>query len=112
MRQVLATASRLIHAPPKIVYGILADYRRGHPSILPRRGFLSLDVEEGGIGAGTVFRLRMKVIGVTRAMRARVTEPIPGQVLVETDESAGIRTTFDVRPDGTGQDARVTIRTQ
>jgi len=110
MGDVRATASLVIQAPPKLVYGILADYRQGHPSILPRRAFLSLDVEEGGVGAGTVIRVRMKVFGVTRQMRARVSEPMSGRLLVETDVDTGLTTTFDVYPEGKG--TRVTILTQ
>ena len=112
MREVEASAALQIPAPPAVVYGILADYRVGHPSILPRRVFLSLDVEEGGIGAGTVFRVRMKSFGVTREIHAKVSEPAPGRVLAETDEVLGIRTTFEVRPGEAGQGSHVTIRTR
>src|SRR4030095_85973 len=83
MKEVHATASRTIRAEPGIVYAILADYRVGHPSILPQRTFLSLEVEEGGAGAGTVFRLRMKSFGTVREMRAKVAEPKRGRGLIE-----------------------------
>jgi Polyketide cyclase / dehydrase and lipid transport len=109
---VRVVASKTIHAPASVVYSILADYRVGHPSILPRRAFLSLDVEEGGYGAGTVIRLRMKAFGATRESRAKISEPTPGQVLVETDLTSGLRTTFDVRPQPGGNDALVTFLTE
>jgi polyketide cyclase/dehydrase/lipid transport protein len=113
MKEVHATASRAIRAEPDVVYKILADYRVGHPAILPKRAFLSLDVDEGGVGAGTEFLLRMKSFGTIREMRAKVTEPKPGRVLVETYESReGIQTTFEVRPAESGSGSVVTIQTR
>jgi Polyketide cyclase / dehydrase and lipid transport len=106
------SASALIEAPPHVVYSILADYRVGHPSILPRWAFLSLEVEEGGVGAGTVIRFRMRALGVTRESRARVTEPDPGRLLVETDVRTGLRTSFDVRPVTEGSGTLLTILTE
>ena len=97
------SAVRRIDAAPDQVFGILADYRVGHPAILPRRFFAGLEVEQGGYGAGTVIRYGMRAAGrVTRA-RAAVTEPVPGRVLVETDlGDRGIVTTFTVSPAGEG----------
>ena len=97
------SAVRRIDAAPEQVFGILADYRVGHPAILPRRFFTGLEVEQGGYGAGTVIRYGMRAAGrVTRA-RAAVTEPVPGRVLVETDlGDRGIVTTFTVSPAGEG----------
>ena len=46
--------SARIDVAPAIVYGIIADYERGHPSILPPRAFSDMKVERGGYGAGTV----------------------------------------------------------
>ena len=98
------SAVRRIDAAPDQVFGILADYRVGHPAILPRRFFTGLEVEQGGYGAGTVIRYGMRAAGrVTRA-RAAVTEPVPGRVLVETDlGDRGIVTTFTVSPAGEGR---------
>jgi len=42
-------------------------------------------VEEGGIGAGTVIRFQMRILGRLRTFHAAITEPEPGGVLVETD---------------------------
>ncbi len=106
--QVTETAT--IHAPAENVYAILADYRDGHPHILPKKYFLSLNVEQGGIGAGTVINFQMRVMGRTQSFRAAVTEPEPGRVLVETNTPNGAVTTFDVRPAGEGQ-CRLTIST-
>lgn len=92
------TASALLPAPPAVVYGLIADYRRGHPSILPPAYFEDLTIEAGGQGAGTRIRFTMKAFGSRQVSRAYVTEPDPGRVLVETVEGSGIVTTFTVTP--------------
>jgi hypothetical protein len=101
------SASAVVRAPAGRVYAILADYRHGHPRIVPRPPFGPLEVEQGGTGAGTVVRFQMRLLGRTRTFRAAVTEPEPGRVLVETDLGRGAVTTFTVDPCGEGQGARV-----
>jgi hypothetical protein len=94
-------ASATVNAPADVVYNIIADYRKGHPHILPRKYFDWLEVEQGGRGEGTVIRFQMRALGQTRVLRAVVTEPEPGRVLVETDTSGdGPVTTFIVEPEG------------
>ncbi len=105
------TASAKIAAPPARVYAILADYRSGHPSILPPAAFLGLEVEAGGVGDGTRILVRARKPGGVREMRMRVTEPEPGRVLAEEDVETGTRTTFTVEPCGTGDHCRVTLTT-
>jgi hypothetical protein len=105
------TASAVIPAPAAQVYGIIADYSNGHPRIIPRPPFVSLEVEQGGIGAGTVIRFQMRVLGRTRTFRAAITESEPGRVLVETDLDMGPVTRFTVDPCEEGRHARVTIQT-
>jgi hypothetical protein len=100
-----------IPAPPENVYAILADYREGHPSILPRPPFVALDVESGGTGAGTVINVRMRVMGRLQSFRSVVTEPEPGRVLVETNDT-GYITTFTVDSRAGGRHASVTIATE
>lgn len=108
-RRVLSV-SRVVEGRPERIYGILADYREGHPSILPRPPFVSLDVEEGGRGAGSVIRVTMKVLGRSRTFRAVVSEPVPGRELIETNDT-GYVTTFSVEPLPRGDAAEVTIAT-
>jgi Polyketide cyclase / dehydrase and lipid transport len=108
--RVSATAH--IDATPQRVYDIIADYRHGHPSILPDQ-FRNLTVEQGGVGDGTVIRFDVHVFGRTPHFRAIVTEPQPGRALVERNvEPAPSTTTFTVVPDGTAGDTRVTITTE
>jgi len=103
--------SARVGAPADVVYGIIADYRNGHPQILPKPYFEWLEVEQGGRGEGTVIRFQMRVLGQSRVLRAVVTEPEPGRVLVETDTSGGGPvTTFTVEPEESG--SRVTFSTK
>lgn len=89
---------------PEHVYACLADYRTHHPQSLPP-AFGPLAVLEGGIGAGTLFTVELTAGGRTRGYRMRVTEPEPGRVLVERDESSGLVTTFTVTPSADGATA-------
>lgn len=111
MAQHRVTTSALIPAPAPKVYSILADYRVGHPSILPRPYFESLVVEEGGVGAGTAICFEMRVLGRRQTFHSVVTEPEPGRVLVETDLNTGAATTFSVEPRDDGRHSQVTIAT-
>jgi Polyketide cyclase / dehydrase and lipid transport len=106
------SVSALIDSPSDRLYRIIADYRNGHPYIIPKPPFVSLTVEEGGVGAGTVIFVQMKLLGRLQEFRANVTEPEPGRVLVETDPDSGLVTTFIVEPRDSGQRAYVTIATQ
>ena len=113
MRHYRVSASALVRAPARRVYAILADYRESHPRILPRRWFRALEVERGGVGAGTVFSLTTRVLGRTQTMRSTVSEPEPGRVLVEAVAGGGPVTTFTVTPTGAkGRESQVTISTE
>ena len=103
--------STVINAPPDLVYGIIADYRSGHPSILPDKYFTRMDVLEGGYGAGTVIDVRMKVMGVSARYKMLVSEPEPGRILQEEDRKAGVLTTFTVEVEQGGRQSCVTIET-
>ena len=105
------TESMLIAAPAAAAYAVIADYRRGHPAILPSQ-LKNLRVVGGpGVGAGTTITFESHMFGTVTRFRAEDTEPEPGRVLVETNsEPVPSVTTFTVEPAGTG--ARVTIATE
>lgn len=106
------SASAIIPARRDRVYSLIANYRDGHPRILPKQ-FTNLIVEEGGIGAGTIIRFQMSVFGKKQTFRAAITEPEPGRVLVETDlDTNGAVTTFTVSPGTAPADSHVTISTE
>jgi len=104
-------ASSRVAAPAARVYDIIADYRVGHPSILPR-AFRNLHVDEGGRGAGTTFHMDVHAFGWKDTMRAAVTEPQPGRVLVERDLDRPTVTTFTVERGAHDGEAIVTFDTE
>ena len=112
MKPARAEATQVVDAPPAKVYGILADYRTHHPRILPKPAFESLVVEKGGVGAGTVVRVGMKVMGKRQTIVMEVSEPQPGRVLQERDVATGALTTFTVEPLDGGARSRVTLATE
>ena len=98
MAQLTVTASQKIAAPAGKIYATIADYRHSHPEILPKPPFISLAVEKGGVGDGTIITFQMKVSGRVQNLRATVTEPEPGRVLVESNNNGSI-TTFTIEAD-------------
>jgi hypothetical protein len=112
MSIVRAESSALIRASARVVYRMIADYRESHPRFLPKKYFPLLEVERGGVGDGTVIRFQVRTAGRIREMRAEISEPAPGHVLVETDVKTGTRTTFTVTAEGAGEACRVDISTE
>lgn len=112
MSSFSAEVSRVIDAPPARVYGVLRDYREHHPRILPKPYFESCEVVEGGVGAGTVIRVAMRVMGTRHVFLMTVSEPEPGRVLQEADPAAGTVGTFTLAPVDGGVRTHVTIRTE
>ena len=104
-------ASRIIDASPERLYELLADYREGHPRILPRPQFGSLKIVEGGRGQGTIFDVEVRLFGRKRSRRGIVSEPEPGRQLVECYEGEPTVTSFTIEPMFSGEHARVTIST-
>ena len=104
-------ASKQINQPASKIYGAIADYQKHHPNFLPRNYFKKLEIESGGVGAGTIFKADMDVYGNKSTLRMHVTEPQPGRVIQETDLASGLFTTFTVEPLGAAQ-SKVTITTQ
>lgn len=108
---IVVSESAEVSASPEQVYAVIADYRNGHPYILPEDYFSDLQVESGGVGAGTIIRFRMKIFGQSREFRQQVSEPEPGRVLVEMDLASSARTVFLVDPLDGGKRSKVTITT-
>lgn len=106
------SASTLITAPAQQVYGIIADYRNGHPHIIPPKYFRNLVVEEGGTGAGTKIRFEMILFGKAQAAQSVITEPEPGRILVESTTDGLAVTSFIVDTVEGGKTAKVTISTE
>ncbi|MBO0805938.1 MAG: SRPBCC family protein [Nocardiopsaceae bacterium] len=107
MAKVTASSEREIDAPASEVYGYIADMHT-HQRFLPP-AFSGFQVEEGGVGAGTVTRFTITAGGRSREYRMRVTEPEPGRTLAEADDGSSLVTTFTVDP--LGEKSRVSINT-
>ena len=102
----------MINASAEQIYKIIADYCNTHPLILPKKYFLSLHVEKGGVGAGTIINFSMRILGRTQDFRSLITEPQPGRLLVETDIRSETPTSFQVMPVEDSSLTRVTISTE
>jgi len=114
MGQIKVKAEAVLNARPEDVYATIADYKKGHPSILPKESFYDLQVEEGGYGAGTIMSFKARVLGVEQSFHQRVSEPEPGRVLVEQDIDSiqNVTTIFKVIPVEQGQKSHVEITTK
>ena len=93
--KVAASAERHIDAPARRVYEYIADFRQHHRNFLPPQ-FSDFEVETGGVGSGTVHRFNLTLGGRRSEYRVRVGEPEPGRVLIESDPSRLMLTTFTV----------------
>jgi Polyketide cyclase / dehydrase and lipid transport len=113
MGQIKVKAEAVLDARPEDVYATIADYRKGHPAILPKENLFDLQAEEGGYGAGSIIRFKSRVLGVEQSFYQRVSEPEPGRVLVEQDIEKGQNfvTTFRVNRVEEGQKSHVEIST-
>ena len=92
---VRVDAERVLQAPAGAIYQAIADYRRHHPRILPP-AITDLQVQRGGVGAGTAITFKVTLAGRTNLAHAEVSEPQPGRMLVESGD--GVTTTFTVEP--------------
>jgi ribosome-associated toxin RatA of RatAB toxin-antitoxin module len=99
-------AEGLIRAPASLVYQLIADHREHHPKFLPKN-FSELEIEQGGVGAGTITTFTVKASGRSRRFRMRVEEPEPGRVMVEKDTISSLVTTWTLTPDDGGTSVRI-----
>lgn len=104
-------ASHTIHARPETVYAVLADYRVGHPAIVPKPYFSDITVLKGGQGAGTEITFSVDLFGTKRVFNQIVSEPEPGRVLMEAERDGSVITRFIIDPLNGGSQSRVTIAT-
>ncbi len=108
MSRVCYQMSRVIHASPRQVFNLLADYEHGHWRVLPP-AFTNYRVLEGGYGEGTRIAFSLSAGGRTRSTEGVVTVPDPGRVIVETYPREKMVTTFTI--DAEGRESRLTIAT-
>lgn len=93
--KTVISAERDIDAPADVVYRCLADYTTHHrPGGFLPPAFSDLEVLRGGIGEGTEIRYAFTAGGRRRVITATISEPTPGERLVE--RSDGVETTSTV----------------
>jgi uncharacterized protein YndB with AHSA1/START domain len=97
---------RDIAAPQDHVFACVADFKQHRPKWLPPN-YSDLVVEEGGVGAGTKVRYRLKVGPRERTYHMQIGEPAPGSVLVENDTQSSMAITWTVTPRGAGSHVQV-----
>jgi uncharacterized membrane protein len=112
MQQIIVEESAVIGAPTSQVYDIIADYQNGHPHIVPKKYFKSVEVEQGGIGAGTIIRVVTEFLGRQMHYRMLVEEPEKGKILTERDLNTGTITYFIVEQGRSANESVVTIKTE
>ena len=109
MAEVYVVAEALVGAPADRVYELIADHREHHPKFLPAN-FSNFEIEQGGVGAGTITTFTISAGSRTRNYRMKVDEPQPGRVMTESDTTSSLVTTWTVMPDG--DRCRVRIETR
>lgn len=111
MRQVTrihAKAERIIDAEPDEVWAMLTDYASSRARMLPEN-YLDYTVERAADGAGATLTYRLRAGGRERAYRMDVEEAIPGQSLVERDQTSTYTTHWQVERVGPGAHTRVRL---
>jgi len=108
MGRLRVIESGSVGAPSTLVYRLIADMREHHANFLPP-ALKDLRVEQGGYGAGTIYRVTGVFLGGERELCMRVDEPQPGRVLTESHLDTPLITTWTVEPDG--EISTVTIET-
>jgi Polyketide cyclase / dehydrase and lipid transport len=108
MVQLSVIEEGAVGAPADRAYGYIADMRNHHQRFLPP-SFGEIRVEEGGYGAGTIYRVNVTFAGQTRELHMRVDEPEPGRVISESDLHSPLSTTWTITPEGAG--CRVRLET-
>jgi uncharacterized protein YndB with AHSA1/START domain len=109
MSTITVEVSRHISARPEAVYDFLSDYQK-RPQILTEN-FLDYTVQQGGRGAGTIFRYRFRAARREREYLMQVSVPQPGRELREKDTRSSLVTTWHISPEAQGRESTVTITT-
>jgi hypothetical protein len=107
--EVHVLAEGLVGAPSTHVYALISDFQQHHRRFLPSN-FTDLEVEQGGVGAGTIFTFTATAGGRIRNYRMRVGEPEPGRVMTESDTLSSMLTTWTLTPAGEQTVVRVETR--
>jgi|tagenome__1003787_1003787.scaffolds.fasta_scaffold19380290_1 hypothetical protein len=109
MATVSVAAEASVGAPARLVYDLITNFLEHHPRFLPNN-FSDLEVEQGGVGAGTIITFTVSALGRERRYRLRIDEPVPGRVMIESDTLSDMVTTWTVTPEGDASRVRIETR--
>jgi hypothetical protein len=96
VRKISVEQEGSVGASAEVTYRLIA-HDEDHQRFLPD-AFSDFEVIEGGAGAGTLHRFKVRAGGRTRQYTMRVSEPEPGRVITETDQDSSLVTSFTVKP--------------
>jgi hypothetical protein len=96
MSKVTVEREGPVGASAEVTYRLIAEDEH-HRHFLPD-SFSDFEVVEGGTGAGSLHRFKVRAGGRTRQYTMRVSEPEPGRVITETDQDSSLVTNFTVKP--------------
>ena len=111
MGHIYVKSEEVVDAPPEAVYAALKDYRQIRPQILTPN-FLDYQVEQGGVGKGTVIDYRLKAGGRERPYHMQVDETVRGKVLTERDTNSSLITRWTLLPLNGGKKTQVSLSSE
>jgi hypothetical protein len=111
MSHIHVKSEQVVDAPPEKVYSALKDYRQKRPHILTPN-FLDYQVEQGGVGKGTVIDYRLKAGGRERPYRMHVDETVRDRVLTERDTNSSLITRWTLLPLKGGRKTQVSLTSE
>ena len=119
VRQSEISITRIIDAPPSLVYKIISDYKKYHNLILPKKYYKSLIVETGASNSSITVTYQMRVrslfylfMGRWKKHEVLIDETEPGKILQEISINDETVKTFIVSSESNGQVSKVTILSQ
>jgi hypothetical protein len=101
-RRIAIDVERTVDTPMNVVWRVLRDYRGPRARMLGEP-FADYELQEGGVGAGTVIGYRLRVGRHERAFVLGVEEPTPGRQLRERDRHRALLVTWTLTPGGDGE---------
>jgi uncharacterized membrane protein len=108
MNRIYVQTEYIIPATPEEVYESLIDFQNACPSILTSN-FINYNVEQGGVGEGTVIRYHLKAAGRKRPYRMHIAETSKGEILTERDSNSSLVTMWTLTPVDNGQQTQVRL---
>jgi hypothetical protein len=111
MSRIFVQKERIVNAAPESVYAVLSDYKKQRPQMLTPN-FLNYTVEKGGKGDGTVVSYRLRAANRERPYEMKVSEPVKGEVITESDSGSSLVTTWALSPLNGGQRTKVRVSSE